>query len=105
MTMTQDEQEALERLFKIAKSNTDQSHRCANFLLAWWNASSCGGFDFAELWMVDRQIADDMLAVAAVIARTNSYTDSFAYRAEFEEIVRLWRPNLTVQEPDVEPAS
>lgn len=105
MTMTQDERDALERLIRIAKSDTGQSSRCANFLLAWWNASSCGGFDFTDFWMVDCQIADDMLAVAAVIARANNYPDSFGYRADFEEIVRLWRPELVAQEPEAEPAS
>lgn len=104
--MTQDEQDALERLMEIAKSDTGQSRLCANFLLAWWNASNCGGFDFTDFWMVDRQIAADMLTVAGLIARANSsYPDSFGYRAGFEEIVRLWRPALVAHEPEAQPAS
>jgi hypothetical protein len=33
---------ALDRLVAIAQSDTGQSRRVANFLLAWWNAGSCG---------------------------------------------------------------
>ncbi|WP_456304106.1 DUF7673 family protein, partial [Acetobacter pasteurianus] len=46
MTAKQDNQRAaLARLIKIAKGDTGQSRRVADFLLAWWNAGSCGSFD------------------------------------------------------------
>ena len=50
---------ALDRLVTIAQSDTGQSARVANFLLAWWNAGDCGGVDLTDLWNVDRAIADD----------------------------------------------
>lgn len=48
---------ALERLVRIAKRDTGQSRRVAEFLLSWWNASNCGGFDLTTMWGVDAQIA------------------------------------------------
>jgi hypothetical protein len=82
---------ALERLVKIAKSDTGQSARVANFLLAWWNARRDGGFDFTDLWMVDDTIADDMHTVFGLIMRTRSYPDHFGYQQDFEQVVTDWR--------------
>ena len=90
---------ALRRLLDIARDDTGQCRRVANFLLAWWNADSCGGWDLTELWAVDRAIADDMLAVAAFISRNHEYPSSYGLRAEFEGLVAQWRPHLVTQ-PD-----
>lgn len=38
---TDAERDALVRLLKIGRSDTGQSRRVADFLLAWWNAASC----------------------------------------------------------------
>ncbi|WP_324689582.1 hypothetical protein U0O11_09380 [Cobetia sp. D5] len=51
---------ALERLLSIARHDTGQSCRVANFLLASWNAEECGGFDFTELWGVGDPVAEDI---------------------------------------------
>jgi hypothetical protein len=37
--------EALMRLFAIARGDTDQSRRVADFLLAWYNAAENGAWD------------------------------------------------------------
>lgn len=50
------EHEALLRLLAIAASDTGQSRRVADFLLAWWNSRSCGGFDITTAWGVDSAI-------------------------------------------------
>lgn len=50
----------LSRLIRIAQGDTGQSRRIADFLLAWWNAGSCGGFDLTTLWGLDSDIAADM---------------------------------------------
>ena len=92
--MKPDEKAALHRLLVIAQSDTGQSRRVADFLLAWWNAGSCGGFDLTELWGVDRSIADDMVVVFGYVARVNGYPDALGYNAEFKSIVRGWRPEL-----------
>ena len=85
---------ALGRLLDFARGDTGQSRLVANFLLAWWNTESCGGWDPTELWAVDRAIADDMLAVAALIARHREYPTAYGLGAEFEALVTLWRPHL-----------
>jgi hypothetical protein len=86
---------ALARLVKIAQGDTGQSRRVADFLLAWWNAGSCGGFDLTNLWAVDGAIAEDMAAVVRLIGNVHRYPDSLGYGADFEKIVELWRPELT----------
>lgn len=85
---------ALRRLIDVARHDTGQSRRVAGFLLAWWNAASCGGFDLTDLWAVDRDIAQDMLAVIGLVARIHEYPPALGFDAEFRQIVRAWRPEL-----------
>ena len=61
---------ALEGLIQVAQGGTGQSRIVANFLLAWWNAGECGGFDLTDVWGVDTAIAVDMLRVFALLWRT-----------------------------------
>jgi hypothetical protein len=85
---------ALRRLIKLAHGQSGQCKRVADFLLAWWNAGSCGGFDLTDLWAVDDQIADDMITVMKLIAKMREYPDALGFRAEFERMVEEWRPAL-----------
>lgn len=85
---------ALERLIEIAQGDTGQSRIVANFLLSWWNAAECGGFDLTDVWGVDTAIAVDMLRVFALVAGGQHYPDALGYREHFETIVRVWRPTL-----------
>ena len=86
---------ALSRLIRIAQGDTEQSRHVADFLLAWWNARSCGSFDLATLWSVDSDTAADMVTVFALIARIHKYPDSLGYEADFKAILCAWRPELT----------
>ena len=83
---------ALERLIDIARGDTGQSRIVANFLLAWWNAGECGGFDLTEVWAVDTAIAVDMLRVFALLAACRQYPDNMGYGKQLECIMRTWRP-------------
>jgi hypothetical protein len=83
---------ALERLLDIARGDTGQSRKVANFLLAWWNAGECGGFDLTDVWGVDTAIAVDMLRVFALLAACRQYPDALGYGKQFDAIVRTWRP-------------
>lgn len=85
---------AVRRLIAIARRDTGQSRRVAAFLLAWWNADSCGGFDLTDLWAVDSAIAQDMLTVIGLVARLHEYPPAFGFDAEFRQLVRDWRPEL-----------
>lgn len=88
---------ALVRLVNIAMSDTGQSRRVANFLLSWWNATSCGGFDLADFWSIDAEIADDMLLVIGLIRQTRAYPDTLGteIHGQFKALVALWRPDLS----------
>jgi hypothetical protein len=83
---------ALERLIHIAQGHSGQSRIVARFLLAWWNAEECGGFDLTDVWAVDTSIATDMLCVFALLAGCRRYPDAMGYAWQFEAIVRAWRP-------------
>jgi hypothetical protein len=86
------QREALERLLAIARGDTGQSRKVAGFLLAWWNAADCGGFDLTEVWGVDPPIAADMLAVFALLTGCRQYPDTLGYARQFEAVARAWRP-------------
>ena len=87
-----EEEAALNRLVAIARNDTGQSRRVAGFLLAWWNADDCGGFNLADLWSVDTSITEDMVTVFGCIARARSYPDALGYGEQFKSIVNGWRP-------------
>lgn len=91
---TADELAALERLIAHAQRDSGQSRIVADFLLAWWNAGSCGGFDLTSVWALDSAIVADMTVVFGLIGRVNHYPDRMGYEAEFTNLVRTWRPEL-----------
>ncbi len=93
-SLNNEEKAALERLIEVTQHDTGQSRVVANFLLAWWNAASCGGFDLTDLWAVDASIAEDMLAVIVLVSRQRRYPDDLGYGKQFESIVRTWRTSL-----------
>jgi hypothetical protein len=85
---------ALKRLIEIAKRDTGQSSKVADFLLAWWNGEECGRFDFRTMWGVDSAIVNDMAIVFAWIGHNQHYPDQLGYGRDFEFLVRHWRPQL-----------
>ena len=90
--MTPNQKAALERLIKITDGNSGQCATVADFLLAWWNAQDCGGFNLANLWSVDTAIAADMIEVCRMISDEQLYPDSAGYKAEFVTMTYRWRP-------------
>lgn len=95
--LTDDVRAALERLLEIAQRDTGQSRRVADFLLAWWNAGQCGGFDLTSMWNCDDEIVDDMAKVFLWIGMSHHYPDALGYEKQFQAIVREWRPELVQQ--------
>jgi hypothetical protein len=59
----------------------------ADFLLAWWNAASCGGFDITTAWGVDSGIVEDMVIVFRFAAHASTYPDTLGYEGAFRDIV------------------
>jgi hypothetical protein len=48
-------QSALDYLLALAERETRQSSKVANFLLALWNATENGGFDFTDLYGLNQR--------------------------------------------------
>jgi hypothetical protein len=108
---TQDQQAgwlALERLLQVARRDTGQARRVANFLLAWHNAEENGGWDPVDLWNVDAAIAGDMLTVVRLIRDSHRYPDALGFGEEIAAVWRLWRggrnPDETGNHPAQRPA-
>lgn len=86
--------EALGRLCAIAKRDTGQSKRVADFLLAWYNAEENGGWDPTDLWTVDDAIAHDMLTLLTGLicsSRRGKYPNDLGFEPEIKAIWRKWR--------------
>ena len=82
------------------KATPGKAGSSPNFLLAWWNADECGGFDLTDVWGVDTSIAVDMLRVFALLAGCHQYPDALGYGKHFEAIVRAWRPARSQREKE-----
>ena len=92
--LTPNERSALDRLIGHAMRDSGQSRKVADYLLAWWNADTCGRFDFRDMWSCDDEIVADMVTVFALIGRCNAYPDAVGYKEQFQALVRDWRPDL-----------
>src|SRR3546814_7552990 len=79
---------ALDRLIAIARSDTGQSRRVANFLLAWWNGEDCGHFPIADLFGVDATIATHITTIVGFLGQHEGaiYPDAFGCKAEMIEL-------------------
>ena len=66
--MTKEVEAALGRLVVVAKSDTGQSRRVANFLLAWWNGDDWGHFPISDLFGLDTELARDIATIIAFLA-------------------------------------
>jgi len=94
---TADELAAVVRLLEVAGHDTGQSRIVADFLLAWWNADTCGGFALADLWWMDKDLVTDILTVIGMVARVRQYPPSLGFEEEFHHVGRKWRPKLFVE--------
>lgn len=92
--MTTEVESALGRLVVVAKSDTGQSRRVANFLLAWWNGDDWGHFPIADLFGLDTELARDIAMIIAFLAEHPGaiYPDAFGRREDMTDLVELWRP-------------
>jgi len=87
---------ALNRLFDLARSDTGQSARAANFLLAWWDGGEWGHFAITDLFGVDRDVAADMAVIFEFLGQHGGaiYVNAFGdqYRDQMADLVARWRP-------------
>lgn len=87
---------ATRRLIEIARSDTGQSRRVADFLLAWWNGDDLGHFPIEHLWNVDRAISADMVTILTYLSQQPCavYANAFGFDTEMADLVRAWRPEV-----------
>lgn len=89
--------EALRRIMALAYGDSGASECAANFLLSWWNAKTCGGFDLTDLWSCDREVRADMISAMRLVADREKYPDAYIDRKHWVELVELWRPHLVAK--------
>lgn len=85
---------AFERLLDLARSDTGQARKAADFVLGWWNQASLGRFDMTDLFALDRDMAMAMATVFSWLAQQPDAVYPTEYRAEIEAIIQEWRPNV-----------
>ncbi len=90
-TMDPETRAALERLIRVAQSDTGQSRHIADLLLAWWSASENGGFDFTSFWKIDDKLVTDSLELIKWISGHCCYPDELGYGEQFKAIWKQWR--------------
>lgn len=78
----------VEFLLGVAEGDTGQSTRVRNFLLAWWNAEECGGFDLTDLWNVDMEIVEAIQRILFVLPNYRFYPDRLGFGERFERMAR-----------------
>ena len=83
--------QSVARLMRIARGDTGQCRRVADFLLAWHNAEENGGWDPTDLWNVDAAIAEDMLTALRFLRTENRYPGNLGFQKEIDRIWELWR--------------
>lgn len=86
-------EKALDRLIAVARSDTGQARRVANFLLAWWNGEDCGHFPIADLFGLDCTIATHITTIIGFLGQHEGaiYPDAFGRKQEMIELVERWR--------------
>lgn len=84
--------EAITRLIVVARSDTGQSSRVADFMLAWWNGDDNGHFPILHLCNCDATISEDMLIVMAYLAQEPTvYPDAWGFRDAMVALAEHWR--------------
>jgi hypothetical protein len=85
--------DAFDILLPVAKRDTDQSVRTANFLLSWWNGSVNGHIDIVGITAVDRELGDAMAIIILYLAKSDTaYADQWGRNHNIQELIDQWRP-------------
>lgn len=86
--------QAIGRLVDLARSDTGQSARAADFLIAWWNGGDNGHFPLLHLSNCDPIIGEDMIIVMAYLVQEPPiYPDAWGFADDMAALVARWRPS------------
>lgn len=84
--------EALDILIPVARSDTHQSRRVANFLLAWWNGPDNGHFPIVDVAATDRELGEAMAIIVLFLAQNSmEYANLWGRRQDMEDLIDQWR--------------
>ena len=72
----------------MAEGDTGQSDRVRSFLLAWWNAEECGGFDLMDLWNLDTEIVEAIQRILFGLPNYRFYPDRIGFGERYERMAR-----------------
>ena len=92
--MTTEQKAALERLIAIAKAIPGRHGESPTFCWHGGTRASAEDSTLRTCGALMRSIAEDMVIVFGYVARANAYPDALGFNAEFQSIVRGWRPEL-----------
>lgn len=85
--------DAIRRLIAIAQSDTGQSARVADFLLAWWDGLDNGHFPLLHLSNCDPIIGEDMLIIMGYLVQEPPiYPDAWGLKGDMASLWARWRP-------------
>jgi hypothetical protein len=85
---------AFDRLLDLARSDTGQARRAANFIRASWNADSLGGFDICRPLRPGSGHRRRHGNVFAWIAHRSNAVYPDEYRGAIKGIIEAWRPEV-----------
>ncbi len=87
--------DALDVLIPVARSDTGQSRRVANFLLAWWNGPDLGHLEVVDIASIDRELAEAMCVILLFLGQHGmEYANLWGRRKDMEDLFDLWRSHL-----------
>jgi hypothetical protein len=90
--MADDIRVSLRRLFEVALHDTGQSRRVADFLLAWQDGNENGGWNPADLWALDQELAIDLTyCVLFIREHHGAYPGDLGFKKQIELVWKLWR--------------
>src|SRR3546814_1555848 len=78
--------EAIGRLLAIARSDTGQAARVADFLLAWWDGGTNGHFPLLHLSNCDPTIGEDMVIIMAYLTQEPRSEEQ---KSELQSLMRI----------------
>ena len=91
MTQGNAEQEAIGLLLDIADSHRPDARQAANFMLSWWNAGACGGFDLQDLRQMGSRQGEQVAEVLDLIWEVGCGPEHLGYSSDFKDLVEKWR--------------
>lgn len=93
---------ALHRLIKVARRDTGQSQKVADFILAWHNSISCGKWDVTDIWCLDADLRFDIISLIGYMSNCTTYPTDLVPREMIEDIGKRWRPQIFVDDPELD---